>query len=111
MTPRAPKHSIRALACAQPELQKLLEARGEPTTGTKPLLYQRLRDVMVRERVHMLDEAEAVAEGRAGGQPADDAEEAYVPTDEELALLEERLPSELFSLSIPVVRRPYNPRA
>ena len=79
--------------------------RGQPTEGTKPELYQRLRDAMVKERMGMLGDAQAAVDGRNAAQLAQVPEEGYTPTEEELALLEEPLPADLFKLSVPVVRR------
>lgn len=97
----------RAQGCVlsvQPELQKELEARGESTVGSKPTLYQRLRDVMVQERVEMLDDAEAAAAGRSGPSADDGPAEIYIPTEAERELLETHLPSDLYKLSMNMVR-------
>lgn len=77
--------------------------RGEATTGTKPQLYQRLRDAMVQERMEMLDDAEAAAAGRGGSSADDGLAESYVPTEEERVLLETHLPQDLYKLSMTMV--------
>ena len=78
--------------------------RGEATTGTKPQLYQRLRDAMVQERLEMLDDAEAAAAGRGGSSADDGLSESYIPTEEERVLLETHLPQDLYKLSMTLVR-------
>ena len=94
-------------AHAQPQLIEQLKLRGEAPaeSANKQALYQMLRDVMVTERIALLGEARAAADGRVSEGSVLSAAAGYVPTEEDLKVLAEPLPSDLYKLSIAKVPR------